>query len=124
MPRHSRSHRLLLWAAATDATFERRGDRLVGQCIHCQRRLSVDLDPAPQVATVEHIEPRTHGGTDAVENLAVACARCNQGKGKRLDHRKRSDPTLSRVIDTLRARRAERLRTAPEDWPLPPLPRS
>ena len=36
------------------------------------------------------------------DNLALACARCNAGKGMRLDHRSRDDATLDAVI----ARRA------------------
>lgn len=44
----------------------------------------VDLNGDPiSRATLEHIIPRTHGGTDALENLGLACARCNQGKGSR-----------------------------------------
>lgn len=110
-----RTRRLLLAAAASDATFERVPDRgveyLVGKCIHCQSRVSVPLDPRePAHATLEHIVPRTHGGSDELENLAVACQRCNQGKGKRLDSRPRNDPTLQQVIATLQARRRARLR--------------
>jgi 5-methylcytosine-specific restriction endonuclease McrA len=81
----------------------------VGKCIHCNAKVLVTLLGATG-ATLEHIEPKTHGGSDEAENLALACARCNSGKGMRLDHRKRSDPTLNRVIETLRARRLERLR--------------
>jgi 5-methylcytosine-specific restriction endonuclease McrA len=61
-------------------------------------------------ATLEHIVPTAQGGDDSPDNLAVACARCNHGKGRRLDHRKRGDPTLERVIALLRERRAARLR--------------
>jgi 5-methylcytosine-specific restriction endonuclease McrA len=110
-----RSKRLLLWCAATDSTFElaRIGDRrvLAGRCIHCKGKLAIELDGNPiGQATVEHIIPRTHGGTDAIENLAIACARCNQGKGARLDPRRWDDETLQRVIANLQARRAERMR--------------
>lgn len=97
----------------TDRTFERRevrGERVwVGRCIHCQSALAVD-DHGGTSATIEHIEPTTHGGTNDVRNLALACARCNQRKGAKLDVRRRDDPTLSAVIDTLKARRAERWR--------------
>jgi 5-methylcytosine-specific restriction endonuclease McrA len=115
-----RTRRLLLAAAESDATFERVRDRdgeyLVGKCIHCQSRVSVPLDGRePAHATLEHIVPRTHGGTDELDNLAVACRRCNQGKGKRLDHRPRSDPKLQQVIETLQARRRARLRPPSPD---------
>jgi 5-methylcytosine-specific restriction endonuclease McrA len=112
-----RTRRLLLAAAESDSTFERVSDRegeyWVGKCIHCQSRVSVPLDwSEPAHATLEHIVPRTHGGGDDLENLAVACQRCNQGKGKRLDHRPRNDPKLQQVIETLQTRRRARLRTS------------
>lgn len=123
----ARTHALLLWAAATDATFERRdvdgAPALVGRCIHCQRDVCVPLDRAgPLRGTLEHIHPRHHDGSDDVENLAVACPRCNAGKGMRLDHRPWSDPTLQRVVETLAARRRTRWRDPPEGLSLPPFP--
>lgn len=43
-------------------------------CKYCGAR-------APQVPlTIDHIVPRTLGGTDAPENLAAACFDCNAGK--------------------------------------------
>jgi hypothetical protein len=33
---------------------------------------------------IDHILPRQHGGTDAVENLALACPECNLRKGPNL----------------------------------------
>lgn len=33
------------------------------------------------LATIEHLIPKAAGGTDAITNLVVACARCNQEKG-------------------------------------------
>ena len=113
----AKHRQLLLAIVATDATFEKsvvRGEPAwVGKCIHCNARLVVSADgDADGAATIEHIVPRTHGGGDDLANLAVACARCNALKGKRLDHRRREDPTLTRVIDTLRARRLARWRDA------------
>jgi hypothetical protein len=123
----NRTQRLLLWCAATDSTFAlaRVGDRavLAGKCIHCKRKLAVDLAGNPlSHETVEHIVPRTHGGTDAIENLAIACSRCNQGKGARLDPRAWDDETLQRVISTLRDRRAARMRPPLDGLELPPQP--
>jgi 5-methylcytosine-specific restriction endonuclease McrA len=110
-----RTRRLLQAAAESDSTFERVESRgrsyLVGKCIHCQTRITVPLDwDEPAHATLEHIVPRNHGGTDDLENLTVACRRCNHGKGRRLDQRRLDDATLARVIETLQARRRERLR--------------
>lgn len=102
-------------AAESDTTFERTSsagrEYLIGKCIHCQTRVTVPLDPSePAHATLEHIVPQTHGGSDAPENLAVACQRCNQGKGRRLDLRAKNDETLQRVIALLQERRRARLR--------------
>jgi 5-methylcytosine-specific restriction endonuclease McrA len=114
----ARRRQTVLAILRTDATFERqlvRGEPAwVGKCIHCQARLVVALDGETEGgATIEHIVPRNHGGTDALDNLALACARCNALKGKRLDHRRRDDPTLTEVIDVLRTRRRARWRDAP-----------
>ena len=119
------TRRLLLWAAATDSTFEwaqQNGRRvLLGKCIHCGRNLTLESDgKARDHATVEHIVPRHHGGTDDLENLAIACARCNQDKGARHDSRDWNDPGLQGVIATLQARRRRRMRAPLEDIDLPP----
>lgn len=122
----SRARRLLLWCAATDRSFERAelggAAVLTGKCIHCGARHTIGLDGRPRTrATVEHIMPRNHGGTDALDNLAIACARCNFGKGHRLDVRRLDDPTLQRVVAMLQARRAERMRPPLPGLDLPPL---
>ena len=121
------TRRRLLWIAATDATFELDRERGVveGKCIHCRRRLRLRRDGTPiSRATVEHIVARTHGGTDELENLAIACSACNAGKGHRLDVRRPDDPKLLEVQATLQRRRRERWRDPPEDWDLPPRPRA
>lgn len=56
----------------------RDGDR----CRWCGIRLVLD---APQAAwnrlTVDHLVPRSAGGTDALVNLTLACKRCNNRRG-------------------------------------------
>lgn len=119
------TRRRLLWIAATDATFDLDRERGVieGKCVHCGRRLRLRLDGAPiSKATIEHIVARTHGGGDDLENLAIACAGCNAGKGHRLDVRRADDPKLVQVQVTLRGRRRQRWREPPPDWDLPPRP--
>ncbi len=111
----SRTRRLLLQVASTDRTFEPcelDGERVLeGKCIHCQRKLVLAMDGTPlNAATLEHIVPKNHGGTDVPENLAIACARCNAEKGLRHDHKRRTDPKLRELIDRLQTRRRERLR--------------
>ena len=110
-----RKQRLLLLAATTDVTFERKelGGEPVweGKCIHCQRKLRLDEDGTPlNGATLEHIVPKNHGGSDEVENLAVACARCNSEKGLRHDLKRANDPRLREVVERLHARRRARFR--------------
>ncbi|MEM7434951.1 MAG: HNH endonuclease [Myxococcota bacterium] len=110
-----RRNRLLLAVAATDATFEQKAHRgqtvFEGRCIHCQRKLVLAEDGTPHnQATLEHIVPKNHGGSDAIENLAIACARCNAEKGLRHDHKRPDDPKLRAVIERLQERRRARLR--------------
>jgi len=118
----ARTHKLLLWCAATDGTFALVDDHLVGKCIHCRRRLAITTRGEPvSAATLEHILPRHHGGTDTLGNLAIACRSCNNLKGSRQDNRRADDPGLLHVVETLRRRRAERERPPLEGLELPSL---
>lgn len=111
---------LVLAIVATDRTFERRevrgGETLwVGRCIFCGRALTVDADGALDArATIEHILPRSHGGDDRVENLALACRGCNHEKGARHDARRRPDARAAEVVAALQTRRRERWRDPDE----------
>ncbi|MDC0710109.1 HNH endonuclease [Stigmatella sp. ncwal1] len=111
--------RRVLDIIATDSTFERIVFRdhevWLGKCLHCNAHLMVSLQGEPiSRATIEHIIPRTHGGTDALENLGLACARCNQGKGSRHDPRYLKDARAQELVARLQARRRERWRD-PDD---------
>jgi hypothetical protein len=122
----TRTRDLLLWIAATDATFEPvelpGGPALQGKCIHCNAKQTITLEGRPiSRSTVEHIVPQCHGGTDALDNLAIACSRCNGGKGVRHDSKPRSDPKLSAMIELLEGRRRARMRPPLEGLRLPPL---
>ncbi|RYF05961.1 MAG: HNH endonuclease [Deltaproteobacteria bacterium] len=112
-----RRQSLILRIVSTDKTFERRlvGAKSVwcGKCIHCNSKLVVTAEGDAAYATVEHIVPTTKGGDEALDNLALACRRCNNLKGKRLDQRPLSDPALQHVIALLRARRQARWRDPP-----------
>ncbi|RMG94404.1 MAG: HNH endonuclease [Deltaproteobacteria bacterium] len=124
-----RRDRLLVWAAATDATFEPAalaGETvLVGKCIHCGRKLVVGFDGRARgrPATLEHLLPRAAGGADRLDNLAVACATCNHHKGVRTDDHWGSDPRARARVDAALARRMRRWRDPPQSWALPRLPR-
>ena len=107
--------RRILDIIATDATFarvEHRGREVwQGKCLHCGAHLVVGVDGEPvSRATIEHIVPRVHGGTDALENLGLACARCNAGKGVRHDRNYLRDPRARELVERLLQRRRERWR--------------
>ena len=56
---------------------ERAGNR----CEYCQ----LHQDDSPLAALhIEHIIPKKHGGSDAMDNLALACIDCNLRKGSNL----------------------------------------
>jgi 5-methylcytosine-specific restriction endonuclease McrA len=108
--------RLFLAAVESDATFERVlfcGETVwKGKCIHCGSALLVRPDGEPiGHATLEHIVPKAHGGTDDPSNLAIACASCNHAKGYRQDARGPSDEGYQRMIAFLRKRKGERARS-------------
>lgn len=105
----------MLAIIATDDTFERvmtgAGEAWSGKCIHCNAHLVVGLDGEPvSRATIEHILPRNHGGTDDLDNLALACARCNNEKGVRHDNKPKGDARLLEIIAKLAAKRKARWR--------------
>lgn len=116
----ARLKRQILVIVATDATFRRVGWRggevWRGKCLHCGRKHQIALDGTPlSRATVEHIVPQHHGGTDALSNLGLACARCNHGKGVRHDRRDLDDPKLAGLIRHLTEARTARWRDPPLD---------
>ena len=55
------------------------------------------------VLHVEHIIPKVHGGSDDVDNLALACVDCNLHKGTNLTG---IDPETNRVTEIFHPRRA------------------
>jgi hypothetical protein len=74
---------------------ERAGDR----CEYCQ--LPQEDSPLA-VLHVEHILPKIHGGTDDMENLALACIDCNLHKGPNLTG---MDPETNQVTELFHPRR-------------------
>ncbi len=105
----------MLGIIATDSTFERveyRGREVwFGKCLHCNAKLFVSLDGEPiSRATIEHIVPQAGGGSDALENLALACARCNHHKGMTHDPHYETDPRAREVVAKLLEKRRRRWR--------------
>jgi hypothetical protein len=56
-------------------------DRAAGRCEYC--RIPQHALPWARFH-IEHIRARQHGGSDDLENLALACRRCNCRKGPNL----------------------------------------
>lgn len=48
-----------------------------GLCTYCHKRLKVSQ------TTIDHIIPRSKGGSNTMSNLAACCYNCNQAKGDR-----------------------------------------
>lgn len=51
-------------------------DRAGGSCEYCRSQARFSPDPF----SIEHIIPRSRGGTDHLDNLALACQGCNSRK--------------------------------------------
>ncbi len=68
-------------------------------CEYCH----LHQDDSPWAALhVEHIIPKVHGGTDDVENLALACIDCNLHKGTNLTG---IDPQTNQLTELFHPRR-------------------
>jgi 5-methylcytosine-specific restriction endonuclease McrA len=100
---------LLNRIAATDATFRRRGECWIGKCLICGGPLRFDADTG-EGATIEHILPRSLGGTNDLLNLGIAHRRCNGEKGRRWDPKRRHSAMPERYRTLLERLHAERLR--------------
>ena len=75
-------------------------------CIHCGRRLFVG-DDGETSATIEHIIPRCQGGSNALENVAIACETCNNEKA--LTHDNSASERSVATREALRLRRVSRM---------------
>lgn len=51
------------------------GSRDGWKCCYCDRALGLTT------ATLEHVVPRSLGGTNALDNLKLACESCNRARG-------------------------------------------
>lgn len=119
--------RLFLLALAHDTLATHADDGWEARCLHCWRRLVFRHDGTPAGnATLEHIVPRAWfgkraaaalvarvgGDADGARNLAVACARCNHGKGKGPDARGPGDARALEIVGALLDARLGRWRDA------------
>jgi 5-methylcytosine-specific restriction endonuclease McrA len=84
------------------------------RCCYCGVRVVIGEPLDPRLATLEHIVPKCFGGNDHPDNLAMACACCNNNRGTeasrvlakrerqaRRDQSVESESTL--VLETARA---------------------
>jgi len=74
-------------------------DRAHNTCEYCHLHQN---DSPLAVLHVEHIIPKVHGGTDNLENLALACIDCNLHKGTNLTG---IDPQTSQLTELFHPRR-------------------
>lgn len=77
-------------------------ERQKAKCFYCgiETLMSVGLR-ADWKATLEHIIPKSKGGSDEIDNLVMACFRCNQlrGDGSTRPHKaRRHDKTAKRQL--------------------------
>ena len=110
----SQSHAdLMRRVAETDATFVLKDGLWVGRCLICGGPLCFDARTGDG-ATIEHILPRSLGGTNDLRNLGVAHMRCNNEKGRRWDPRRRHLARQDRYAALLQHLLTERERRWPE----------
>ena len=113
---------LLRLAAVTDREARLDGDTWQTRCLHCRAHLAITAAGEPLgTTTLEHIVPRSwfgRRGSEAVaghlagpsdpRNLALACARCNQQKGRGPDAAGPGDDRARQLVVALLERRAAR----------------
>lgn len=71
------------------------------RCCFCGVRMGygLGLDVQP---TFEHVLPRSHGGSDSLDNLVIACHRCNTTRGYASDLGTPRQSKLITIEDRLR----------------------
>jgi 5-methylcytosine-specific restriction endonuclease McrA len=101
---------LVLDIVRNDKTFElsKVHDCWIGKCIHCNSQITVSPEGKTLSATIEHIVPQSHGGTDDLKNLALACRSCNNTKGRKIDKLSVRHPKYLEVIEMLLKKRQDR----------------
>ena len=55
-----------------------------GRCVYCgkpARRPGRGVKRAPDLATLDHVRPRSTGGLLSRDNLVLACSACNNERG-------------------------------------------
>jgi len=52
-----------------------------GRCFYCDKKIYHPDRGLLPIATVDHVQPKSAGGTGDIENKVMACAPCNERKG-------------------------------------------
>lgn len=76
-------------------------ERAAGLCEYC--RCTQDFSPSP--FSIEHITPKSKGGTDDLDNLALACPACNNSKYDKIES-----------LDSLTGRKALLYHPRSDEW--------
>lgn len=79
-----------------ESTKARVRERAGNCCEYCQLP-QIDSPLAP--LQIEHVIPVKHGGTDDIENLALACIDCNLRKGPNLTGIDPATDTITRLFN-------------------------
>lgn len=58
-----------------------------GKCRYCRKKIEWEAltDKGTKDVTLDHIIPKSLGGDGSEDNLAIACFRCNNVKGSRIN---------------------------------------
>jgi 5-methylcytosine-specific restriction endonuclease McrA len=106
---------LITAVAQTDSTYRLVDGEWIGKCLICNGPLRFDARTGGG-ATLEHILPRSAGGSDTLLNLGLTHAKCNYEKGVHWDEPKRRrgrHKEYEALVTRLLTRRRARWREAP-----------
>lgn len=120
---------LLLSAIESDIEARLEDGTWTTRCLHCRAKLLLREDGlALNGATLEHVVPQSWfekrgaaeliadlNGPNDPRNLALACPRCNQGKGSRHDARGPGNARAQEVVLQLKQRRLARWKSAQDE---------
>ena len=97
------------FSAATRSTVV---ERARGRCEYCH------LPTRGQVATfpIDYVTPRTAGGTDSLDNIALACPHCNARKWAFTDGTDRETAELVRLFNPRTDNWPEHFRWSAAEW--------
>lgn len=88
-------------------------DHMLKTSVEFKRRWHDDL------ATLEHLVPRGSGGKDALDNLVVACSRCNQKRGTETHQEHMDELAMKDKTSRRMPRRGYKWDHVLEQWILP-----